>query len=52
MADDHAEPANPNAAPIHLEVREDFPRAHIAFAVGVGLIAAVAGLVLGIVLTV
>ena len=52
MADDQAAPANPNAAPIHLEVREDFPRAQVAFAVGIGLVAAVAGLVLGIVLTV
>ncbi len=49
MADTHT-PTNPDAAPMHLEVKEDFSVAEMVFAVGLGVVAAVAGLVLGLIL--
>ena len=50
MAQEHHEPQNPNAAPMHLEVKADFSRLQVAYAVGLAAIAVIAGLVLGIVL--
>jgi hypothetical protein len=53
MADaHHDEEIDPNAAPMHLEVRENFPAGAYAFAFGLGGIALVVGLILGLALTV
>ncbi len=50
MAHEPHEPQNPNAAPMHLEVKADFSRWQVAYAVGLAVVAVVAGLSLGIVL--
>lgn len=49
MADTHGSP-NPDAAPMHHDLKEDFSPLQVAFVVGLGLVAAVAGLVLGLIL--
>lgn len=50
MADSHGEDLDPNASPMRQQIKEDFSSAAVAFAVSLGAIAAIAGLVLGIVL--
>jgi hypothetical protein len=49
--DSHGAPANPNEAPAHLDVRFEFSNLQVAFCVGLGLIAIVAGLVFGLTVT-
>lgn len=48
MADTHATTEDPNAAPMHHDIKERFSQAQIAFAVGLGAIAIVAGTVSGL----
>lgn len=50
MADTHHEPINPDAAPMHSEVKEDFSRLQVAIAIGLGLVATVGGIVFGLLL--
>lgn len=45
-----AEAEDPNAAPMHHEIVERFAAAQVAVAVGLGAIAIIAGIVLGLVL--
>jgi hypothetical protein len=49
--DSHGADADPNVAPSHLDVRFDFSNVQVAFCVGLGLIAVVAGIVVGLTVT-
>ena len=46
--DGHDAPEDPNAAPTHLDVRSDFSVAQMAFIWGLGAIAIVAGIAVGL----
>ncbi|MCZ2111831.1 MAG: hypothetical protein LC118_20115 [Dehalococcoidia bacterium] len=46
--DTHHAPADPNAAPMHQEVRFDFPQTALWFAWGLGAVAMILGVVLGL----
>lgn len=48
MTDTHATTEDPNAAPMHHDLKERFSQAQIAFAVALGGIAIVAGVVFGL----
>lgn len=49
MADTHGHAPDPNAAPTHNEVKEDFSTVDATIAIGLGLIAIVAGVVCGMI---
>lgn len=49
--DDHGHPQDPNVAPTHQEIVGDFSSATVFIATILGLIAAAAGIIAGIVLT-
>ncbi len=49
MADPHEPPPDPNAAPMHHEIKERFATGDIMICVALGLIAIVAGIVSGII---
>lgn len=51
MADAHGTHDDPNTAPMHHDIVEDFTRAQVAFVAALGGLAIIAGLVLGILLT-
>lgn len=46
--DAHHAPVDPNAAPMHQEVRFEFPQTALWFAWGLGALAIVLGIVLGL----
>ena len=48
MADSHGESLDPNKAPLHQDIVENFASIHVAIVTGLGLLAAIAGLVCGI----
>ncbi len=50
MADTHATSEDPNAAPMHHDIKERFSQAQIALAVALGGIAIVAGVLFGLLL--
>lgn len=50
MADHHAAEVDPNVAPTHQEIVEDFSFGTVLFATVLGLVAATAGIIFGIVL--
>ncbi len=50
MADTHATTEDPNAAPMHHDIKEQFTRLQIAIAVSLGGIAIAAGIVFGLLL--
>lgn len=50
MADSHGTHEDPNAAPMHHDIREHFATGHIVLAYALGLLATAAGIVFGIVL--
>jgi hypothetical protein len=45
-----ADVTDPNAAPMHHDIREKFAVMHVAIAGALGVVAAAAGIILGIVL--
>ncbi len=45
-----AEVPDPNAAPMHHEIVEKFSNIHVAVALTMGIVATIAGIVLGLVL--
>lgn len=49
MADHHHTPADPNAAPMHTDVRESFDAGAVAFCYILAVVALLAGLVSGLV---
>jgi len=50
MADSHGEHLDPNTSPLRQQVKEDFSAAAVSFAVALGVVAAAAGVILGIIL--
>ena len=48
MAEPHA--SDPNAAPMHHEIRERFASVHVTIAAALGILAIVAGVLFGILL--
>jgi len=48
MADTHATTEDPNAAPMHPDIKERFTRAQVAFCAALGAVAIVGGLVFGV----
>ena len=49
MADSHGPAPDPNAAPMHHEIKEQFSPVEVAICVVLGLAALVAGIVTGII---
>jgi hypothetical protein len=49
MADTHGHPADPDAAPMHSEVKESFSQLDVVICVALGLIAIAAGTICGII---
>jgi hypothetical protein len=50
VSETHATTEDPNTAPMHHDIEERFSRLQIAFAVALGLVAIVAGVVSGLLL--
>jgi len=49
MADTHGHPPDPNAAPMHSEVKQTFAPLDVTIAVAFGLVAIAAGIVFGLI---
>jgi hypothetical protein len=49
MAETHHGPSNPNAAPMHTDVRESFDAGAVAFCYLLAVLALVAGIVSGLI---
>ena len=50
VSETHATTEDPNTAPMHHEIEQRFSRFQVAFGVGLGLVAIVAGVVAGLLL--